>query len=77
MSFSPRKGVAETLTAQAGQPSEAGALDPANGGSRAETAAYVSQMSGELAALARLCSLDSVAYFLEMARREASSIEQE
>ena len=38
-----------------------------------EVAAYVSQMAGEMAAMARSARLDLLAYFLEMARIEANA----
>ena len=38
-----------------------------------EVAAYVSQMAGEMAAMARSSRLDLLAYFLEMARIEANA----
>ena len=38
-----------------------------------EVAIYVSQMAGEMAAMARTARLDLLAYFLEMARIEANA----
>ena len=38
-----------------------------------EVATYVSQMAGEMAAMARSARLDLLAYFLEMARIEANA----
>ncbi len=38
-----------------------------------EIAAYIAQLSGEMALLARGAKLDLLAYFLEMARMEAVS----
>jgi hypothetical protein len=38
-----------------------------------ESAQYIAQMSAELASIARASSLDLLAYFLEMARVEASN----
>jgi hypothetical protein len=38
-----------------------------------ESAQYIAQMSAELAAIARASNLELLAYFLEMARVEASS----
>jgi hypothetical protein len=38
-----------------------------------EVATYVSQMTGEMAAMARTARLDLLAYFLEMARIEANA----
>lgn len=38
-----------------------------------EVATYVSQMAGEMAAMARTARLDLLAYFLEMARIEANA----
>ena len=38
-----------------------------------ESARYIAQMSAELAAIARNANLDLLAYFLEMARVEATS----
>lgn len=38
-----------------------------------EVAAYVSQMAGEMAIMARSARLDLLAYFLEMARIEANA----
>jgi len=38
-----------------------------------EVAIYVSQMAGEMAAMARSARLDLLAYFLEMARIEANA----
>ena len=37
-----------------------------------EVAAYISQMTGEMASMARSARLDLLAYFLEMARIEAN-----
>ncbi|MGI6245247.1 MAG: hypothetical protein ACOYJQ_05715 [Pseudochelatococcus sp.] len=73
MSFLPPKKAATAPEAAVGRP-EGDATPDDDRVSRAETAAYVCQMSGELAALARCHRLDSVAYLLEMARREASSL---
>ncbi|MHB2165956.1 hypothetical protein [Alsobacter sp. R-9] len=39
----------------------------------AEVARYVAQITGELSALARSARLDTLVYFLEMARHEAQS----
>jgi hypothetical protein len=39
-----------------------------------DVARYVSQMTAELASLARSAKLDALAYFLDMARVEAASI---
>jgi hypothetical protein len=41
--------------------------------SAAETAHYVSQLSAELSHMARAANLDLLAYFLDMARVEAST----
>ena len=38
-----------------------------------DVAAYVSQMAGEMASMARSARLDLLAYFLEMARIEANA----
>jgi hypothetical protein len=38
-----------------------------------ESAQYIAQMSGELASMARNANLDLLAYFLDMARVEATS----
>lgn len=38
-----------------------------------ESAQYIAQMSAELASIARATNLDLLAYFLEMARVEATS----
>jgi hypothetical protein len=38
-----------------------------------EAAQYIAQMSAELASIARASSLDLLAYFLDMARVEATS----
>ncbi len=39
----------------------------------AEVARYVAQITGELSALARSSRLDTLVYFLEMARHEAQA----
>jgi hypothetical protein len=44
---------------------------PAPGARGPEVAAYVAQMSGDLAAMARSSRLDTLGYLLEMTRREA------
>ncbi len=41
-----------------------------------EVARYVGQMSAELAGLARSARLDVLAYFLDMARLEAATIDR-
>lgn len=43
---------------------------------RLEVASYISEMSGELAAMAQGRKLETIIYFLEMARLESSSIAQ-
>ena len=47
--------------------------EPANGVLALATAQYIAQMSAELASIARSSNLDLLAYFLEMARVEATS----
>jgi hypothetical protein len=43
------------------------------GGDRAAAAAYVAELSGELALIARRHGLDALGYILDMARAEAES----
>ena len=60
-----RLGVSPGLVPEASEaPNEALAL---------EAAQYIAQMSAELASIARASKLDLLAYFLEMARVEATS----
>jgi hypothetical protein len=47
--------------------------EPADPALAAESARYIAQMSGELASLARGANLELLAYFLDMARVEATS----
>ncbi len=47
--------------------------DPIDEALALESARYIAQMSGELAVIARSANLDLLAYFLEMARVEATS----
>jgi hypothetical protein len=47
--------------------------EPANEALALESAQYIAQMSAELASIARASNLDLLAYFLEMARVEATS----
>lgn len=80
MSFPPLKNTAEAVKTPTGEVAQGsrtanGLAD--YGFSRAEVAAYLLQLTGELAALARCQRLDCVAYFLEMARIEASIIERD
>jgi hypothetical protein len=46
---------------------------PADEALALESAQYIAQMSAELASIARASNLDLLAYFLEMARVEATS----
>ena len=48
-------------------------LDTGGPGDRAAAAAYVADLSAELAAIARRHGLDALGYILEMARAEAES----
>lgn len=48
-----------------------GAPQPLPGDDPAETARYIAQLTGELAALAGAAQLDTLAYLLAMARVEA------
>ena len=50
-----------------------GPLNEADPALAIESARYIAQMSGELAAMARNANLDLLAYFLDMARVEATS----
>lgn len=80
MSSPPEKGFTEAVRAPGGRHARGAkaAEDRAEYGfSRAEVAAYLIQLTNELAVLARCQMLDSVAYFLEMARIEASIIERD
>ncbi len=47
--------------------------EPADGALALESAQYIAQMSAELAAIARGSNLDLLAYFLDMARLEATN----
>ena len=47
--------------------------EPADEALALESARYIAQMSAELASIARASHLDLLAYFLEMARVEATS----
>ena len=47
--------------------------EPADEALAQESAQYIAQMSAELASIARASNLDLLAYFLEMARVEATS----
>jgi len=49
-------------------------LDPAD---RAAAAAYVAEMSSDLAAIARRHGLDTLSYILDMARLEAENASRE
>jgi hypothetical protein len=49
------------------------APQPADPALALESARYIAQMSAELASIARATNLDLLAYFLEMARVEATS----
>jgi len=67
----------EAETTGDGEAQVSGEAQAARGQSRAvqrEVARYVSQMSGELAAMARKSDFDLLAYFLEMARVEARAL---
>jgi hypothetical protein len=46
---------------------------PADPALALESARYIAQMAGELASIARSSNLDLLAYFLDMARVEATS----
>jgi hypothetical protein len=50
-----------------------GTPEPTDPALAIESARYVAQMSGELASLPRGANLDLLAYFLDMARVEATS----
>lgn len=50
-----------------------GLTEPADPVLAAQSAQYIAQMSGELADMARKVNLDLLAYFLDMARVEATS----
>jgi hypothetical protein len=50
-----------------------GPIDAADPALAIESARYIAQMSGELASMARNANLDLLAYFLDMARVEATS----
>lgn len=62
-----------TLAKSTHGPGPATAVAIANPVERADIAAYIAQLSGELAGLARTSRFDLLAYFLEMARLEAMS----
>ncbi len=47
--------------------------EPADEALALESAQYIAQMSAELASIARASNLDLLAYFLDMARVEATS----
>ncbi len=49
------------------------APEPADPALALESAQYIAQMSAELAVMARNVNLDLLAYFLDMARMEATS----
>lgn len=80
MSCPSQKGSTEAVRAPGGKGAlgtKAAEERAEYGFSRGEIAAYLMQLTSELAVLARCQRLDSVAYFLEMARIEASIIESD
>lgn len=61
------------------EPSRAGAREPATTKTidpviREEVAHYIAQMTAEMAGMCRAANLQLLAYFLEMARIEATSV---
>ena len=77
---SPRSGKIAPLDQEGGRPrlgpapgSLSGLPDAADPALAIESARYIAQMSGELAAMAKSANLDLLAYFLDMARVEATS----
>ena len=78
---SPRSGKIAPAGLRGGEPRRLGtppgplppSPEPANPSLALESAQYIAQMSAELAAMARNANLDLLAYFLDMARVEATS----